>query len=285
MSLDLLPMLLLSLLLLTSGGDADRVEVVTGGVQQVESRQGALVLADGAATIPGDAVVQGSVHVLGGSLVVEGRVAGDVLVLAGEVRVAEGGQVGGEVRHYGGELDVGSGGGVVVTGLDVGTTRGDPAADAVATLAAALVLALLGGLVARHRPGSVRTAGEAVRRHPVITLTVGALVAVTALSVLVFMAFTLVLLPVTVLGLGVGVVLLLGGVLAVGGLVGRLLPVRSPSVATATGVGAVVVGLRLLELVPVVGDLVVLGVLLAGLGAVLLTYLGLRPFVPVSIPA
>lgn len=118
-----------------------------------------------------------------------------------------------------------------------------------------------------------------------ITLTVGALVAVTAISVLVFMAFTLVLLPVTFLGLAIGVALVSCGVIGVGGLVGRLLPVKRAALGTAVGVGGVVVGLRVLQLVPVVGDLLALGVLLAGLGAVLVTYLGLRPFTPVALPA
>lgn len=284
MSLDLIGMLLLSLLLLTSGGDVQRVEVLVGPDQQVGSTDAALVVAGGEVTVPADVTVAGPVHVLGGSLTLRGDVGGDVLVLGGSVEVGPKASVTGPVRHVGGELGVDPGAGATVTAPQVGATRG-PAADVASTLGTAAVLALAGGWWARRRPAAVATVGDAVRRHPVITLAVGALVAVTGLSVLVFMAFTLVLLPVTVLGLATGVALVAYGVIGLGGLVGGLLPGDRAAPATAAGVVLVVVGLRGLEIVPVVGDLVGLAVLLTGLGAVLVTHLGLAPFTPVALPA
>lgn len=285
MSLDLIGMLLLSLLLLTSGGDVERVEVLDGGVHQVETATGALVVTGGDVTVPADVTVDGPVHVLGGALDVRGAIGGDVLVLGGSVALADEARVTGSVQHYGGELVLAPDSGTRVTGIDVGATRGGPSRDVASTLSGAALLALLGWWWAGRRPAAVATVGDAVRRHPVVALTVGALVVVTGLSVLVFMAFTLVLLPVTVLGLAAGVALVAYGVIGVGGLVGRLLPVERAAPATAAGVVLVVVGLRVLELVPVVGDLMGLAVLLTGLGAVLVTYLGLKPFAPVVLRA
>lgn len=56
--------------------------------------------------------------------------------------------------------------------------------------------------------------------------------------------------------------------------------------AVATGLGVVVamIGLRLASAIPLLGDLVVGGVLLVGVGAVLVTYLGVSAFRPDSLP-
>jgi hypothetical protein len=44
----------------------------------------------------------------------------------------------------------------------------------------------------------------------------------------------------------------------------------------------VMVALQLLALVPVIGDLLAAAVLTTGLGAVLVTYFGFKPFTPAS---
>lgn len=284
MSVDVLGMLLLSLLLITSGGDVERVEILDGGVHTVEGVAGALVVTGGEVTVPAGTTVDGPVHVLEGSLDVQGVVGGDVLVLGGSVSVAADARVTGLVRHYGGDLALGPGSGARVGGVDVGATRAGPVRDVASTLLGAAALALLGWWWARRRPAAVATVGDAVRRHPVVSLTVGALVAVTGLTVLVVMAFTIVLLPVAALGLLTGVALAASGVVGVGGLVGRLLPLARSTHATAAGVAVTVVGLRVLAVVPVVGDLVGLLLVLTGLGAVLITYVGLKPFAPVVLP-
>jgi hypothetical protein len=118
-----------------------------------------------------------------------------------------------------------------------------------------------------------------------VSVTAGALVSVSAVALLVFMAFTLVLIPVTVLGLLAGVLVTGYGVLALGYLVGTRLDRfgLSGGPATAAGVVAVSVAAELLSFVPF-GDVLVLLVGTAGIGAVLVTYLGFRPFEPVTIP-
>jgi hypothetical protein len=147
----------------------------------------------------------------------------------------------------------------------------------------ALLLALVGGRLARTRPRALGNVADAVTHHPVIVLTVGSLLALTAIAVIVFMGFTLVLLPIALVGLAVGAVVLAFGTLGVGHAVGRRITGAPPQVATAIGVVATVVALQLVGLVPVVGGLLALAVLLAGLGAAILTYFGLAPFEPVRV--
>ena len=94
----------------------------------------------------------------------------------------------------------------------------------------------------------------------------------------------MILLPVALMGM-VGRLLMLGyGIVVLGYLVGRRVPSWRPGPATALGIVVVMVSLQLLGNIPVVGDLVIIGVLLGALGAVFLTYFGLKEFRPVTLP-
>lgn len=94
------------------------------------------------------------------------------------------------------------------------------------------------------------------------------------------MAFTLVLIPVSLVGILAGVLVTALGVIAWGHRLGARLPLRRPAVATAAGVVAVMALLTVVGRIPVLGDLVVGFVVLSGLGAVTITYVGFSEFRP-----
>lgn len=66
------------------------------------------LLLEGDATIPSDRVVEGPLAVVGGTLTLEGRVDGDVLILNGLLRLGEGGAIGGNVLVVGGDVNAGA---------------------------------------------------------------------------------------------------------------------------------------------------------------------------------
>ena len=148
----------------------------------------------------------------------------------------------------------------------------------------ALLLAAVGYLLARKRLIALANVSTAIRAHPVVTITVGTLAFLTVISILVFMAFTLVLMPITVLGIIAGALTLGYGFITWGYLIGTRLPLHRPTLATAVGVVVLVGGLTLVGLVPVVGDLVVAAIALSGVGGVLVTYYGVAPFRTVQLP-
>lgn len=284
MSLDLIPMLLLSLLLMTVGGDVHTVELVLGGDHQATAA-GGLIVGDGDVTVPADAAVTGPVHLLGGTTRIAGTVDGDVTVLAGRLVLADGATITGTLHHLGGRLVVQPGAEVARRAtLDVTPADRGLAARIVPVGLLTGLLALVAARRARRRPASMEHLRSAVEEHPVISLTVGALVTVSLLSLFVFMAFTLVLLPVSILGLATGLVLVGYGVVALGTVVAARLPLRRPGAAASAGVAAVMAVLWVAGSVPAVGTVAAGALLLTGLGAVLLTYLGLKEFRPATIP-
>jgi hypothetical protein len=100
------------------------------------------------------------------------------------------------------------------------------------------------------------------------------------------MAFTILLIPVTVLGLIVGGALIAYGLIACGFILGRILtrwrPDLSPSLAAFSGTFLFMASMEIVTIVPVVGGLLPLLLAVAGLGAVLLTRLGRQRFVPAT---
>ena len=286
MNLELIPLLIVALLMISTGGaDVETAELVMEGDHEITEHRGALIVGDATVTIPADAAVSGPVYVIGGELRVQGSVTGDVTQLSGVLVVENGGAIDEELLHVAGAERIAAGAQIGErTTTEVALPRSDPVAAFVPSVLLASVLALAGGLITRRRPSLLDNAGTAAHEHPVVSLTVGALLFVTFLAVFVFMAFTLVLIPVSLLGLVVGVLSIGYGILAWGYLVGTRLQISRVDIATSVGVVAVVIFLHIIGFVPVIGELVTIGVLLTGLGAVVVTYFGLSRFEPVALP-
>ena len=278
--------------------------LVAGGALEVHEatpRDGVVVVLDGELLVARAASLRGTVVVLGGQAQLDGVIEGDVIALAGSVRLGADAHVGGDLavasafeRHPRARVD-----GTTTLGPAVPETLSSALRDGPSSwgnvLLRAFWLALIGLLAARFAPRAVDRLGEAVRRHALTAGALGTLAFVVGAVLLVVMAFTVVLIPVSLLGLVVGVVALLVGWSAVGIALGTSLAQRwrhggggrsgwRERLAVALGVFGVVLALGALERVPWVGALLALGVTAVGLGAVLLTGFGTRRFVPDVAP-
>jgi len=287
MNLELVPMLIVTLLLILGGDvDVDTAQLLLRGDHSVTDHQGALIVGDASVTVPADARAPGPIYVIGGKTRIEGAVAGDVRQLAGTLVVADGAIVGGELQRIGGVQTIADTAEIARRStVEVATPAGGSVLGYGPSVLVTLLLAFVAARRARRNPTALTNLRGAVTEHPLISLTIGALVAVTGLSLFVFMAFTLVLLPVSILGLLAGLVVTAYGVIAWGSVVARLLPTARDGLGAGAGVAVVMVLLHLVGYVPIVGDLVGLAVLLTGIGAVMITYFGLQEFRPVTLPA
>ncbi|KAB1196363.1 MULTISPECIES: polymer-forming cytoskeletal protein [Haloferax] len=285
--IELIPLLVVVFLLVgVQGGAVESMEIVTDGTHTVTEIPDVYVVGGGESTIPANASVSGSVYVIGGTADVQGTVDGDVTQLSGNLTLGPTAVVTGDTQYIAGSLDIDDGATLesLTTAETLAAQSSSPGRGAVFVVLQTVVLAVAAGLLVRRFEFAFDTVGRAITGHPVVSGVVGLLVTATTLALVVFMAMTIILIPVSILGVGVGALTVAYGHLVYGYLVGRRLPIDRPDVSAAVGVVVVAIALELLGVVPVVGTLVQLALVVVSLGAILVTYFGLRPFEPVSLP-
>ena len=276
-----------------------RITLVTDGEHVLEQDlSGDLVVTGGSVTLPAGKKLDGSVHILSGRVTVGGQVTGDVTFLNGDLILEPRSSIGNDL-HLGNGSYSGSPETVVAGRINTGSGVALPdlpertAPHGLARLLRAIISGCLLGFLAaaltRRFPGAVQLVGEAARRHGLVSGAVGLLVGLVGISLLVTIAYTILLIPVTLLGLfGLGAAVLYGwislGVMA-GQFGARMLNWRlSPSLTAFLGTLAFMLVLELLSSIPTLGGIVGMGVAAVGLGAVSLTRFGLHRFVPASQP-
>jgi hypothetical protein len=229
---------------------------------------------------------------LSGNVAIRGNVDGDLFLLNGTLTLEPPATIGGNLTVGGGVLHrapEAAVAGQVITGAQLPdlAPSPSPADQVIQALLAVVVIAPLTYLLVFFLPRPVARVARAIEEQPVAAGALGILVGIVAPSLLVLMAFTIVLIPVAMLG---GIVLgatAVYGWIALGLVVGRLVA-RRPSAdlrpATTAVLGVILLTLlvHLISLVPLVGIVTLAVVAAVGLGAVLLTAFGTRVFVPAS---
>lgn len=287
---------LLSLCLAACGSDGlYRFTLVADGEHTFDQDlTGSLIITDGSVSLSAGTTLDGSVHILSGSLNVDGDITGDVFFLNGDLTL-------GPTALIGGDLNLGNGSyhpspAAVIAG-HLNTGGGIPLPDLperqaptgwtllLRTVINGSLLGLAAALLTRYAPAAIERVGHAGVRHSLVSGAVGLLVGVVGISLLVTMAYTILLIPVTLLGLFLLGIAVLYGWIGLGVSAGRLgvrvlkRPVK-PSTAAFFGTLFFMLVLELLSSLPLIGGL--LGIMLAvvGLGAVSLTRFGLQHFTP-----
>jgi hypothetical protein len=262
---------------------------VAGG----ETLYGDLFVLDGEVLVAHGGRITGSAFVLGGRVEIAGSIDGDVAVVGGDVQLTEAAVLRGGLRRGGGQVRVAPGASVgselvspVAVDAVIGLTR--PAADAEQPsgwlIVQLLVLVLFAAIVAWFAPRVVVRTGAAVALQPLVPMAVGVLALIVGVSLLVFMVFTVVLIPVallmaltSLLGTAIGLVGLaqrgVRRVAGAGALGGRRV------LQSVVGTTALTVGLWLASLLPLVGEIAMAVVVTAALGSWLVTRFGTRDLV------
>jgi hypothetical protein len=246
----------------------------------------------GRLTVEEGASVRGSLLVLGGEVALAGAVEGDVSLLGGRLRVLPPARIAGGLAVAGGSLDLAQD-----ASIAGGVRQSEPlSAGSVPRLGSGFGGALLGlllpalgaaaaaYLLARYLARPYGRVAGALGAHFVVCGAMGFLAGVTALVLLVLVAFTVLLIPFSLAG-AAGMLVATGyGWSAFGAVGGRLLLARWPRVslpaAAALGGFCFTLALALLGRLPLFGPLLPPLAAAAGLGAVILTRFGLREFVP-----
>lgn len=254
---------------------------------------GDLVILGGEVSLEPEASLEGSVHLFSGELSISGVVRGDVAFLNGTLVLEPGAEIHGDLNYGGGVLS-GLETGVVSGRVNTGTGIQIPAApqqpqrsgwQVVRWVVGAFLIAGLAVPVGRYFPQPLGRVREALVQHALVSAAMGILVGVVGLSLVVLLAYTILLIPVALLGVGfMGLAIVYGwiaGGTALGAwAVGLSRLQMRPGTERFLGTFALMLVLNALSAIPGIGGM--LGILMGvvGLGAVFLTRFGLRRFIP-----
>lgn len=283
----------LGLLLSACTGGLQGAHILFDGVYHIPPQNSAdmlLVQFNGDSRLPAGTVFTGTTFIISGTFELAGDYDGALTIFGGELVIAEGAQVDGLLSIGGGTVtlhpnatvraDVREGDlQIPRTTLTTGSALLD---DVLWFLLETVPLTLLALALSRWWRRSLARIEDALTKHTLVSAAMGLLFGIVALSLMVVLAFTIILIPVAALGLLMLFVAVGVGLVAIGQILMRWLTERLgwslPTGATAAlGVAVVMLLLNLLERLPIIGTMPLL-VMVTGLGAVALTRMGLRPF-------
>lgn len=259
-----------------------------------ESLDGELLVTGGQVDLQPGSRLNGSLYVLGGEVKAAGEISGDVTILLGELSLTPEALVRGSLSVGGGMLQRAPQ--AQILGDTITSSAGqipEPQRRSTRSLANRLVsiliespiLAALAYLAVHRFPRQIGNIEYAATKYALLSGSLGLLTWFVGISLLVLMAFTILLIPVTLIGIGVLLLATAYGAIPFALILGRWTVQRLNWKLTRAGKAAVGMVLlvcifELSQLIPWIGSLVTLALMMVGFGSVLLTRFGLRRYTP-----
>jgi hypothetical protein len=318
-SLGMLALVLLVALALPASAlasDENQGQVVFGGnfvLNSGEVLDGDLLVLGGNVTLAEGSRVEGSVFLMGGNAVAAGVVEGDMALFGGTLSLLADARIDGDVTVFGGSLDrdpEAAIGGQVLSGdsvrmpfdFEFGRVLRLPIGpwniqsvpflqtlwfSGVSFILRAVLLAVLAVLVVTFVPVQAARVGRTIPEQPLITIGLGALTAIVVPVLLIVLAITICLIPITVVGFMALVVAIVFGWIGLGLEIGdRLCQSFKWKVhpAAAAGLGTLLLTIVAdgIGFIPCVGWLAPALAGAFGLGSVIVTRFGTQIYAPAS---
>lgn len=274
-----------------------RIIFVTEGEHTISNiSSGELIILGGTVTIDENAALDGSAHLVSGMLTLEGTIHEDVSALGGTLQLGDHAAIEGILNHGGGKLEGNAVENVAAkvntgTGIQIPELTSPQRETAFLQLSRFIINAALLGLLAlgvnRYLTRQMALIGETIFQHVWVSVSMGVLVGIVGLSLVVLMAYTILLIPVAMFGFFVFALSIIFGWISFAIFVGqRAAPEFSstkPKLFIFSSVFLTILGMNFISLIPIVGPItnILFGVI--GMGAVFLTRFGMRRFVPETI--
>lgn len=283
-----------------SGSTITGDQVVIGNTFRLaagDTLDGSMLIIGGTATTTSGSVVNGDLILIGGTLGIDGSVNGDIVSIGGAVNLGDSAIINGDLSMLGANLQRSAG--AVINGrieeespnfigeeavnqwtrwLPFGNWR-NPLRGLLTTVFEALAMGILAVLVGLLLPHNVKNIAANVVKEPLISGGIGLLTIIVAPIILLLLAVTIILIPVSFLAfIALGLALLLGFI-AVGYEIGQRLATLfkttwHPSISA--GIGTLLLGLvtGIAGLIPCVGWVLGFIAAIIGLGAVITSRVG-----------
>ena len=269
-----------------------------------QTLNGDLSVVNGTTILEAGSTVNGDVSIIQGEVTASGLINGDLSCINCRGNVADTAEIRGSLVSLGQELTVSSKANIrqnssinLPFNLDLGNfnlnnliqqfqqTQTPPTlvSKILMTIFVVLAMSALSVLIALLFPRGTRNVGGAIASQPLASWGVGFLTVLVIEIAAVIMLFTLILIPVSLVAqLGL-VAAIIYGYVALGYEIGRRLSLNSNLNWTepiAAGVGTLLLGLivGIVSWIPVLGFLILIITPFFGLGAVVLSVFGSRPF-------
>jgi len=284
-------------------------KIITGGTYTLESGEtldGNLIVFGGVVNTAKDSTVKGDTVLMGGTLTIDGVVEGNVVVIGGSVTLGGNAVIEEDITVIAGTLNQDSGAvveGQVIKGFQIpyswiALRRIDipsvpnidfpfsPVWGGLWFFFRTFLWAAVAALVAIFLPNPTDRVSRAIMSQPILSGGVGLLTALVAPIVLLILAITIILIPISLLGALILVVAWSFGRVSLGMEVGQRIGNafhKDWPVAVDAGLGTfalvlVIDGIG--SLVPCVGWIIPTLVGILGLGGVILTLFGTRSYPP-----
>jgi hypothetical protein len=297
---------------------ASNGQVVFGGTYTLKSGEaldGDLVILGGSATVEEDATVNGDVVLVGGSLRIDGEINGDIVLVGGFVNLGEKSLVSGDMVTVGGSVNRAEGArveGQTINGVP-GPVFNIPALPSTPPKPQAftapkvnvnfnafgrlfwmffrsVAVAALAMLLVMFLEVQTRRVAQAITDQPLIAGGIGLLTIVLAPLVLLLLVITLILIPVAALVAFALALAWLFGVIALGIEVGRRFTQMigqewAAVLAAGFGTFLLMISGEAISMVPCIGWLAPFLVAVVGVGGVVMTLFGTRPYPILPAPA
>lgn len=260
-----------------------------------------LTIIGGNATLYENSTVNGDVTVVGGNVTIDGNVKGSVAVIGGSVNLEENADITGDLVTLGGSVRRAANAkveGQATSGqpFNIPLMRAlpininfDPVTGSLMAFFQALALAALAIVVQLFAAPLMERTGSTALAQPVVSGGVGLLTAVVAPALLVILAVTIILIPLSLLGfLAIGLAVLFGW-LCMGMILGRQLALwlKQPwSDPVSAGIGTLSLSLlsSMLNLIPCLGWVANALIWLVAVGATILTRFGTQNYPSAPAP-
>ncbi len=259
-----------------------------------------LFILGGTANLMDGSIVNGNIYLLGGNLSAAGTVHGEIIVLGGTMKMASTFSLTGDITSAGASVSADPGAqinGRIYSGENIqyfilpygvrfpNLSRSfDPLFRIAAFFLQLFLWTVVALIVAMFIPNHLRRTAQAAITQPLVSGGLGLLTAIVLPILLVLFVITICLIPIAVLGALILILAWAFGLIAVGQEVGKRISIMFKQVwhpALTAGLGTLVLMTILNSLeaaVPCVGWIPKVIVSLIGLGAVLLTQFGIKPY-------
>jgi len=289
---------------------ASQPDVVIGNSYTLESGKmlnDDLFILGGTVNLMSGSTVKGSVYLLGGSVQAAGTIDGNVTVVGGTLNLASTFALNGNLTYAGttinrdpgaqinGQINTSGNTPVVVipgvTRIPNLSSNFDPFLRVVGFFLRLFLWALAAMVVAMFLPTHLARTSQTALSQPLISGGLGLLTVIIVPIILVLLAITICLIPVSLIGVLILVIAWAFGLIALGLEVGRRISSMfkqewHPAIAAGLGTLLLMSVLSGLEaIIPCIGWIPKALVGLLGLGAVLLTQFGMKPYIPSQSPS